>query len=98
MAKANWPFDDPPNVATITVRQIIDGGEPILLVAHDAEDGGWQFLTGGAFDVDDGMVVSLRNIFERDPTIAELADLEPGWQATRIRVGSPWKRSEQSEE
>ena len=94
MAKPKWPFDDPPNVATITVRQIVEGSAPILLVARDAEDGGWQFLTGGRVDVADGMVVSLRSMFERDPTIAELADLEPGWQATRKRVGAAWKRSE----
>jgi hypothetical protein len=98
MAKAKWPFDDPPNVATITVRQIVEHGAPILLVARDAEDGGWQFLTGGAFDVANGMVVSLRSMFERDPTIAELADLESGWQATRKRVGAAWQRSESPEE
>jgi hypothetical protein len=98
MAKAKWRFDEPPNAATITVRQIVEGGAPILLVARDAEDGGWQFLTGGAFDVADGMVVSLRSIVERDPTIAELADLEPGCQATRQWVGAAWKRSKQSEE
>jgi hypothetical protein len=98
MASAKWPFDDPPNVATITVRQVIHDGEPILLVARDADDGGWQFLAGGEFDVDDGMVVSLRSILERDSTIAELVDLKPGWQATRETVGAPWKRSEQSEE
>jgi hypothetical protein len=65
MAKAKWPFDDPPNVATITVRQIVEDSAPILLVARDAEDGGWQFLTGGRVDVADGMVVSLRSMFER---------------------------------
>jgi Domain of unknown function (DUF4265) len=92
MPKANWPFDDPPNVATITVRQIIKEGAPILLVARDAEDGGWQFLTGGAFEVADSMVVSLREVFKHDPTIAELADLEPGWEATRKKVGAPWRR------
>jgi hypothetical protein len=37
-------------------------------------------------------------MFERDATIAELADLEPGWQATRKRVGAAWHRSESSEE
>lgn len=96
MAESKWPFDDPPNVATITVRQIIDGGAPILLVRHDADDGCWQFLTGGVVDMADAMVVSLREISERDPTVAELADLQPGWQATRERVGSPWRRSERS--
>jgi hypothetical protein len=92
-ASAEWPFDNPPNVAAITVRQVVQSGEAILLVARDAEDGGWQFLTGGAFEVKDGMVVSLQSMLQRDPTIAELADLEPGWLATRNYVGAPWKRS-----
>ena len=97
MAKVKWPFDDPPNVATITVRQVVEGGEPVLLVARDAEDGGWQFLTGGAFDVADGMVVSLQGMVQRDPSLAELADLPPGWQAARERVGAAWRRTRQDE-
>ena len=40
----DWPFADPTNVATITVRQIVRDGQPILHVSHDHEDGGWQFL------------------------------------------------------
>jgi hypothetical protein len=90
-AMANWPFDDPPNVAAITVRQIVEGGAPILLVARDAH-AGWQFLTGEECNMADALVVSLRSILERDPTIAELTDLKPGWQATRERVGAAWKR------
>jgi hypothetical protein len=89
----DWPFDDPPNVASITVRQIIHGGEPILLVARDARDGGWQFLTGGAFEVADGMVVSPASMVRRDPSVSELADMQPGWQASRSAVGQPWQRS-----
>jgi hypothetical protein len=99
VAKANWPFDDPPNVATITVRQIVECGAPILLVARYTEDAVWQFLTGDAFNEADGLIVGLQSIFELDPTIAELADLEPGWQATRKWVGAAWKReSAQHEE
>jgi hypothetical protein len=97
MADAKWPFEDPPNVATITVRQVVHGGEPILLVARDKEDGGWQFLTGGAFDVADGMVVSLQGMVQRDPSLAELANLRPGWQATRESVGAAWKCNPQDE-
>jgi hypothetical protein len=93
MEKGKWPFDDPPNVATITVRQIVHSGEPILLVARDAEDGGWQFLTGGSFDVGDGMLVSLHSMVERDPTLVELADLPRGWQASRESVEAAWQRS-----
>lgn len=88
----DWPFADPPDVATITTRQIIHGNEPILLVSRDADDGCWQFLTGGAFEVADGMIILLRNMIARDPSLSELADLPPGWQAWRRRKGSPWER------
>jgi hypothetical protein len=89
---SEWPFGDSPDVTTITVRQIVEGGVPILLAARDAVDGVWQFLATGEEGVADGMVVSLLSMFGRDPTIAEVADLEPGWQATRERVGAAWKR------
>jgi hypothetical protein len=89
---SNWPFADPPNVAAITTRQIVHEGEPILLVSHDADDGSWQFLTGGSIDVADGMLVSLRSMVERDPSVAELADLPQGWQAWRDRPDAPWER------
>lgn len=52
------PFDDPHNVAVITVQAVIDGA-PILLVTHDADDGGWQFHTAGDAKEEDGHVVSL---------------------------------------
>lgn len=98
MAKSKWPFEDAPNVATITVHQVVRGGQPILLVARDADDGGWQFLTGGPFDVADALVVSLGSMVGRDPTLGELADLPPGWQAVRPRVGAAWRRGPQPEE
>mgnify|MGYP001552235370 CR=1 FL=1 len=97
MSKSKWPFREPPNEATITVRQIVEGGLPILMIARDAEEGGWQFLTGGEFNMDDGMVVGLQEMWEIDPTIAEVAGLKPGWEACRERVGGPWRRSEQED-
>jgi hypothetical protein len=42
----DWPFEDPANTAAITTRLVLDDGAPILLVTHDLEDGGWQFLSG----------------------------------------------------
>lgn len=52
----------------MTARRVVLGGQPIILVAHAADDGSWQFLTGGAFEVADGMLVSLRGMVERDKT------------------------------
>jgi hypothetical protein len=88
----DWPFDDPENVVTMTVRQITHSGQPILLVSHDADDGMWQFLTGGPFEMADAMLVSLREVYRIDPSIVELADLPLGWQASRSAVGKPWQR------
>ena len=87
-----WPFDEPENVVTLTVRQVMDGRLPILLVVHDADDGTWQFLTGGPFEIVDGMLVSLRRVYHLDPSIGELADLPLGWSAERKAREQPWKR------
>ena len=89
---ADWPFDELENVATMTVRQVIHGGQPILLVAHDADDGMWQFLTGGPVEMADAMIVSLRQMYLVDPSVGELADLPLGWLAERMAVGERWQR------
>ena len=87
-----WPFEEPENVATMTVRQVTHEGLPILLVSHDADDGMWQFLSGGSVEMADAMIVSLRVVYSLDPTVGELADLPLGWTATRTAVGQPWQR------
>jgi hypothetical protein len=68
---------------------------PILLVTHDAEEPqGWQFVNGHG-DTDDlsgGIPVHVEHVLERDPSVAELADLPQGWRAWRDEEGSPWAR------
>jgi hypothetical protein len=88
-----WPFDDPEDVAAMTVRQVIHDGLPILYVSHDADDGMWQFLTGASVTMDDAMIVSLREVYTIDSSIGELADLPLGWTAKRSAVGRPWRRA-----
>jgi hypothetical protein len=87
-----WPFDEPENLAVITLRQIIWEDEPILHVTHDSDDGGWQFLGWEDFRMEDAMIVALRTIVRKDPTVAELADLPIGWHAWRRTAGEPWVR------
>ena len=89
-----WPFDQPRNCAAITMRQILDGTEPILLVSHDADDHGWQFIGTSDASVEDGRVVCLEEVVILDPTVLEVADLPPGWQAIRSHVGGAWTRRE----
>jgi hypothetical protein len=92
-----WPFDDPPNVAVFTTKSVIFGRQPVFLVTHNEKDGAWQFLPrGGARDVKDGAIVLLREMIERDATLAELADLPVGWRAWRKSPDSPWLRGMRS--
>jgi hypothetical protein len=74
-----WPFEDPPNLAVITLKRILQAEQPIRYVSHDLDDGGWEFLDGGDVREVDAMVVGLKEIMRFDPTIGELADLPLGW-------------------
>jgi hypothetical protein len=74
------------------MRQILDGSEPILLVAHDGDDHCWQFIGISGASVADGRIVCLEDIVRLDPTVLEVADLPPGWQADREAVGGRWTR------
>lgn len=93
MTPNDWAFEDPPNVATITLRRILQGTAPILVVTHDEEDGMWQFLDGEEATESDAMVVGLAEIVAHDPSVAALADLPLGWYAFRDSTQDPWERS-----
>jgi hypothetical protein len=90
-----WPFDQPPNCVTFTTRHVLTQHKPITRVVHDASDHGWQFLSNDGADMDDAMLIGLKEIVAHDNTVLEIADLPPGWIATRERVGSPWTRTPQ---
>ena len=76
------------------MRQVLDGSEPILLVSHDADDHGWQFIGSTDPNVSDGRVVCLESMVARDPSVLQVADLPPGWQAVRHSPEHPWQRRE----
>jgi hypothetical protein len=42
----------------------------------------------------DARLVALEEIVEIDSTVLDVADLPPGWQAIRTRVGGAWTRQE----
>jgi hypothetical protein len=87
-----WPFDQGKNVAAITTRQVLREGYPILRVVHYSDDHSWAFTCGTTSDPNDALVVSMKSIVELDPTVLSIADLLPGWGASREAVGSPWER------
>lgn len=87
-----WPFDQPPDVAAVTTRQVLEGGLPILIVTHYSKDHDWGFVCGTTSDVKDGRVIGMGSVLKLDLTLWEIADLPPGWTARRKRIGGPWKR------
>lgn len=78
------------------MRQVLDGSEPILLVSHDEDDHAWQFIGTSDASVEDAKLVCLEDIVRLDPTVLEVADLPPGWQAFRDQVGGEWTRQKES--
>jgi hypothetical protein len=92
----SWPFQEGRNRAVFTTKPVLDG-HPILLVSHDQE-GDWQFLCGTTSRTEDVKIVSLGCIFERDPTLVQVADLPEGWTASRRTKGVAWRREKAQEE
>lgn len=87
-----WPFDQPPNCAVFTTTHVLRGGHPITHVYHEDDDHGWQFHYPGDKSESDIMIVALAEILHYDPTIVALADLPPGWKASRVDANAPWLR------
>ena len=85
-----FPFDELPNTATITCCHIVDEKMPILYVAHDEEDGTWQFSCGKNHDMSDARVVSLYEIVMLDNSIVELANMPCGYIAKKKNIKAKW--------
>lgn len=85
----SWPFKEPTNAAAFTSEKVFRDDAPVLVAFRDY-DGEWQFLHGDLTDEDECVLICLGCAFQRDPTIAELASLPPGWFATRSLVGGSW--------
>jgi hypothetical protein len=89
-----WPFDQPPDGVALTTTHVMKEGHDITHVYHDADDHGWQFHFPGEKKASDAMVVAMKTIVQFDPSVQEVADLPPGWVATRACRGAAWTRKE----
>jgi hypothetical protein len=93
MSNVTWPFDQARNVMAITTRRVIEEGHPIVHVTHFSEDHSWAFVDGAPFEMSSALMVLMGRVIDKDPSLLEIADLPPGWVATRQAVGDPWRRS-----
>lgn len=80
----------PNNLKVYICPHVFEGTRPILLVSHE-EDGDWQFLCGDLHDEDElPKLVGIGHLLEKDPSLNELAGLEPGYEAERAAVREQW--------
>lgn len=94
----DWPFADAKNLAVFTTASVLEDGNAITYVTHDADDGAWQFHGANETgDLDDARLVALSAMYRLDPSIGSLADLPPGWHAWRATRDADWIRTESSD-
>lgn len=77
--------------AAFVCSHIFDQRRPVLYVCRQGGD--WQFLCGAEHAPTElPRVVGAAHIFERDPSLKEVADLRVDWEAERRAIGEPWLR------
>lgn len=74
-----------------TTLAVAVGAQPVLFVMH-LEDSSQWICTASATESFDH-VASFGKLLDRDATLAELADLPPGWCASRLSLEHAWSRS-----
>ena len=92
--KSDWKFDQPTNAEAVTSVHITQQNKPILLVSHYSEDHDWAFLPGGPITMEETQLITMEQIVDIDPTVMEIASLDPGWSAERKAVGEEWVKYE----
>jgi hypothetical protein len=80
------------DIAVFTTKFVLEDNKTITYVTHDIEDGAWQFFSEDEFENFESVakIVGLKEIMDKDPTLKELADMEPGHTATRKFKGDKW--------
>ena len=83
----------PRNLGCFVCSHVFEKARPILLVVHEDRD--WQFMCGADDHAgDDGHLVGVGHLIDRDPSLNECSDLPNGFVAERSAVGEPWQRGE----
>ena len=91
-------FVEEPNTVVVTTKFVIKENKTITYVSHDLEDNTWQFWSNDSYDDyrEIVMLVSLKNVIEKDKSLLEISDLPLGFVATRKDKNDKWKISKQN--
>ncbi len=93
-----WRFADKPHTKVFVSKAILQDKEWITYVTHDLSDGAWQIVGETGIESEGPELACLHHMIEKDPTLAELADLPRGWYAERSTPGEAWERFEHAPE
>lgn len=74
--------------AVYTTKQILINKLPILYVIRD--EGDWQFLGGQEVEMDDLLIVPLKEIINYDETIKTILHIKDGMEAARSTPDDDW--------
>lgn len=90
-------FDAMLDTAVFTTKFVIEDKRTITYVTHDFEDGTWQFFSNDPFDnfEEVAKIAGLKEIFDLDKTLLEIAELPLGFYATRKDKNDKWTIQEQ---
>jgi len=96
-----FPFADeqfPDSLGAVVQRTVLDGTEPVRQVFHTA-DNSWCVGDGVNDPNEPGaaVVTCIKQFVDQDPSLAELVDLEPGYEAYRAGPDQPWLREPYTE-
>jgi hypothetical protein len=82
-----------PHLRAFVCIEVFEDTKPVLLVSR--EGGAWCFLCGGMHPQDAAFyrAVGIGHLFDRDPSLLSLLDLNPEWEAERQDRSSPWMRT-----
>ena len=85
-------FKDGLNTAVFTSKFFVHDKKEITYISHDFEDGAWQFFSDDNFDnyEEVALILSLDEIIKLDKSVLEIADLPPGFVATRKTKTDNW--------
>ena len=84
---------EPANLGVIVCPHVFKNERPILYVCR--ADGDWQFLCGNGDHTDSsGHLVGVGHLTERDPSLHDLANLPPDYEAERKSTDDSWVISE----
>lgn len=97
-SRDEWLFDQGPEIAALTTRQVLEATEPIRQVVHYSDDHSWAFTHGTSDEKEDYRIVHMGELLELDETLRSIADLRPGWSAWRDTIGDDWERTEEAVE